>query len=271
MPKSFSRTPEPIQISQNPLKESPELLLRTSANLAQNLTGLRISMERNDPSKILWSGSELVPSRGSPPVEHENVLRLVNDAAQGIVEAIHGEMRLRTKEVDARALGRRALVAMFSMEKPKHLEADALLSMAFDLEAHGLFLAWRSLLRVFMLVERHDGVEQSMVDEATEFAAKAVEMDPMNSMVLAAAANTALIIEGNAEKGKELSKRALRINPANPFALDASAMAAMYHGELANAHRLHDARVHPLVVAARRVPTQDQGRGCQLFPAFPTR
>ncbi len=227
-----------IGVSATPSKLKPDLILRTSASLSQSLAGLRISMEQNAPNQQIWAGSELVQSKGTPPVEHENVLRLINNAAEGIVAAIQSQEQALGGGMSAHALARRALRLMFTMEPEKHLQADGFFNIAFELQPNGLFLAWRALLRVLMLVERHDANMAFTPDEALEFSSKALELEPLNSLVLAAAANTALIIEGNSEKGQELAMRATRINPANPFALDAAAMAALYCGDVKAAHRL---------------------------------
>jgi Flp pilus assembly protein TadD len=58
----------------------------------------------------------------------------------------------------------------------------------------------------------------------------------MNSMVLAAAANTKLLVEGQIEGGCDLAERAVRVNPANPFAWDALSTAALHFGQLRRAH-----------------------------------
>ncbi|MEO1362261.1 MAG: hypothetical protein AAFU86_00615 [Pseudomonadota bacterium] len=220
------------------------LVLRTTATLSAGLAGLRVSMEGGRPGELLWSGSELVQSKGTPPIDHENVLRLVNNAAEGIIDAMYGAHRDTTNGMDAHALARRAVTLLFSMERSQHVQADGLLEMAFQMEPRGVFLAWRAMLRIVMLVEAHDGVDGAPEDEALDFAARAFEIEPLNSVVLAAIANTALILEGDIVKGQEFAERAVRVNPANPFALDALSIAALYHGDVQAAHNLQKCAKH---------------------------
>jgi tetratricopeptide (TPR) repeat protein len=214
-----------------------DLILRTSASMSSGLAGLRVSMERANGGQNLWSGSELVESKGVPPIDHENVLRLINNASEGISEVLYHAAHTDTEGFDATILTRRALKLMFSMRKNEQQQADGLLSMAFEIQQRGVILAWRVMLRILMLVEQHEGVDEDSAAVAIELAHRALELEPLNSMVVAAASNAALILEGDNVRGLELAERAVRLNPANPFALDCLSIAALYHGDNAVAHR----------------------------------
>ncbi|MBM7067393.1 hypothetical protein [Actibacterium sp. 188UL27-1] len=215
----------------------PDFVLRTRASIQSGMAGLRVSMEQGAKGVQLWSGSKLVQAAGAPPVDSEDVLRLVHEATEGVSEALYTAARLGNEGFDAAVLARIGLRKLFSMKKSEQLVADGMLSTAFDLHPRGVYLAWRVLLRIVMLIERHDGLPDDYEQEACDMARRAFELEPMNSMVLAACSNAALILQGDDDGGLEYAERSVQANPANPFAWDCLSMAALYNGRLNKAHR----------------------------------
>ena len=214
-----------------------DLVLRTRASVDREIAGLRVSMERGPQGHNLWSGAELVQMHGAPPVDHRNVLRLIHEATENISEALYNGARLTGEGFDASVTARVAVRKLFSMRKPDQLDADKLLATAFDLDPRGVYLAWRVLLRIVMLIERHSGLPDNHADEAEEMTARALELEPYNSMVLVAASQAALILGGDNTAGLEFAQRGLKANRANPFAWDSLSLAALYHGNAQMAHR----------------------------------
>ncbi|MDF0599256.1 hypothetical protein P1J78_00795 [Psychromarinibacter sp. C21-152] len=214
-----------------------DLVLRTRASVDRQMAGLRVLMESGPGGNSLWSGTEFVEMQGAPPLDHLNVLRLIHEASDSVSEALSDTARLGGDEFDASVTARIAVRRMFSMRADDQLEADRLLETAFDLMPRGVFLAWRALLRIMMLVERHSAFTDDAAAEAEAMAARALELEPTNSMVLAAATHAALVLGGDTTAGMEYAQRGLRANRANPFAWDGLAMAALYHGNAKLAHR----------------------------------
>ncbi|MDJ0828054.1 MAG: hypothetical protein QNJ16_21435 [Rhodobacter sp.] len=227
-----------VQIIKDESSKPSELdfVLRTSASMSKGHAGLSVSMQQGAQGHNLWSGSELVMINGAQPLYHDDVLRLVNEASENVSEALYSAARLGTGSLDAAVLTRIAVRKLFSMEKSEQVDADAMLATAFDLHPRAVYLAWRVLLRIVMLIERHSGLPDDYVEEANEMSQQALELEPMNSMVLAAAANAALVLRSDNTAGLEYAERSLKANPANPFAWDCMSMAGLYHGhaELAN-------------------------------------
>ena len=213
-----------------------DLTLRTSANFCSGLAGVRVSMERALSRQNLWSGAELIATTKGPPIGDEKLLRLVNQASEGICEALLSSTGASQTRIDVAMLERRAVRLIFGMKAEDQREADTLLVSAFELDPRGTHLSWRAMLRIIMLIEAHDGLPQDYADEAIWMAHKALEMEPLNSLVLAAAAHVAIILEHDNVRGLEFAERALRVNAANPFAIDAYSIAALYHGAIPQAH-----------------------------------
>lgn len=215
-----------------------DMILRTQASLSKGLAGLHVSMERGPHRINLWSGSEMVQTGGAPPVDHENLLRLVHEVTEGVTEAMYDASRTGTASLDAGVLARIAIRKLFSMEKSEQLTADGMLATAFELQPKGVYLAWRVFLRIVMLIERHAGLPDDYAEQAKELSARSMELEPLNSMVLAAASNAAMILRADDVGGLEYAERSLKANPANPFAWDCLSVAALYHGKAERAHAL---------------------------------
>lgn len=215
-----------------------DLILRTRASLSPGLAGMNVSMERGPDRINLWSGSELVQTAGAPPLDHENLLRLIHEVTEGVTEAMYDASRTGAASLDAGVLARIAIRKLFSMEKSEQLTADGMLATAYELQPKGVYLAWRVFLRIVMLIERHAGLPDDYAEQAQELSARSMELEPLNSMVLAAASNAAMILRADDVAGLEYAERSLKANPANPFAWDCLSVAALYHGKSDRAHAL---------------------------------
>ncbi|MEM7753296.1 MAG: transcriptional regulator, partial [Pseudomonadota bacterium] len=93
-------------------------------------------------------------------------------------------------------------------------------------------------LRVIQHVELHEGRSEDLPDEARKLALLAMEREPMNSMVVAAVANTRLVLDNDVNVCMELARRSVRLNPANPLAWNSLATAKLYAGDIGEAHAL---------------------------------
>ncbi len=235
------------------------IVLSARGFFAGKRAGVRLGVEGGAVGRALWSGTRIVPMTGAPPVEHDDIQRLVNEALDGLSEALLAEARFSRSQMDAGMMGRLAVRRIFSMQPLLLAEAETLLTSADQCDPRGIYLAWRAMLRVTRLVERHDGSDAGIADEAHDLAMRAVAIEPLNSMVLAVAANTMLLIRGDAHAGLEYASRATRANPANPFAWDALSTAAMAAGAVEDAHR-HTAKVQRLAANSPFKHWFDMGR-----------
>jgi hypothetical protein len=100
-----------------------------------------------------------------------------------------------------------------------------------------IFLAWRVQLRVIQRMERHYPESQIAHDELFALMNRALDLEPGNSMVLATAANSLVLIEDDVASGVELARRSLALNSANPFAWDCLSIGLLMDGKAEEAHR----------------------------------
>jgi tetratricopeptide (TPR) repeat protein len=200
--------------------------------------GIRSRVRHGSPDTLVWSGMTSTQLHGAPPVEDLQIVSLGNQLIDALAEAMTGQIT-DTKDIrDANLLTRLAIRRIFTLKPENLLEADNMLAMAEELGAGALSSAWRAQLRVIQHVELHDGRSENLPDEARKLAVLAMEREPMNSMVVAAVANTRLVLDKDVNVCMELARRSVRLNPANPLAWNSLATAKLYAGDIGEAHVL---------------------------------
>jgi tetratricopeptide (TPR) repeat protein len=199
--------------------------------------GLRVRASEGETGRLLWTGgSAPLPASGPIADDLETIL-----FANQVVEALGDALTLVPAAGvpnDALALQRLAMRKMWTMQSGRMAEAEALFALADQMEPRGVIKAWQAQLRVFRMIERHDGTDPAMRDEALELCAQAMEREPNNSMVLAVVAYARNALDRDALASVELAKRSVRINPVNPVAWDSLSIAKLYSGHLAEAHEI---------------------------------
>ena len=200
--------------------------------------GIRARVRHGFPETLVWSGMTSTQLHGAPPVEDLQIVSLGNQLIDALAEAMTGHITESRDIRDANLLTRLAIRRIFSLRPETLREADEMLAMAQELGAGALSSAWRAQLRVIQHVERHEGVPEDLPDQARRLCIDAMEREPMNSMVVAAVANTRLVLDNDVSVCLELARRSVALNPANPLAWDSLATAKLYSGEVGEAHAL---------------------------------
>jgi len=199
--------------------------------------GLRVRASEGETGRVLWSGgSAPLPASGPIADDLETIL-----FANQVVEALGDALTLQPgpgAPNDALALQRLAMRKMWTMQPGRMAEAEGLFALADQMEPRGVIKAWQAQLRVFRMIERHDGTDPSMREEAMELCAQAMEREPNNSMVLAVVSYARNALDRDPLASVELAKRSVRINPVNPVAWDSLSIAKLYSGHLAEAHEI---------------------------------
>ena len=199
--------------------------------------GLRVRASEGETGRLLWSGgSAPLPASGPIADDLETVL-FANQVVEALGDALTLTPALGVPN-DALAVLRLAMRKMWTMQPGRMAEAEALFALADQMEPRGVIKAWQAQLRVFRMIERHDGTDPAMRDEALELCAQAMEREPNNSMVLAVVAYARNALDRDALASVELATRSVRINPVNPVAWDSLSIAKLYSGHLAEAHEI---------------------------------
>ena len=203
-----------------------------------NAVGIRSRVRHGAPETLVWSGMTSTQLHGAPPVEDLQIVSLGNQLIDALAEAMTGHITDTQDIRDANLLTRLAIRRIFTLKPENLLEADKMLQSAEELGAGALSSAWRAQLRVIQHVELHNGRSEDLPAEARKLALNAMEREPMNSMVVAAVANTRLVLDNDVNSCMELARRSVRLNPANPLAWNSLATAKLYAGDIGEAHAL---------------------------------
>ncbi len=210
--------------------------VRARAAFNNGTTVIHASCIDDNTNRQLWSGYRTLPARGAPPVDHDDVLQMRNEAIDAISEAFCVDARRANGGDNAEVLASLAVQKLFSMNPVEQREADVLLAQAFEINPRGAFLAWRILLRVVQILERNSPCAQTATEELREMSRQALLLEPMNSLVLSIIAYAKLTITSEISLGYEMARRSSALNPANPFAWMALATAEVYLGHIDRAH-----------------------------------
>lgn len=203
--------------------------------------GLRVQMEEAQSRRTLWSGRRAIEAQGAPPVDHVDFLSLVHEATEALADSLVLRFNRNMERTDASILGRMALHKIFTMNVGEVIHADHLLQRAYELEPRAIFLSWRAQLRIIQQMERHAADGAQRIEEIERLVLAAVRLEPSNSMVLSVAANAHLLIQDDVHAGMEMARRAVDLNPANPFGWDALSIGLAMAGKPQEAH-LHQLR-----------------------------
>lgn len=200
--------------------------------------GLRARINQGAPSVLIWSGMTSTQLHGAPPVEDLEIVSLGNQLIDALADAMTVRIADTQDTRDANLLTRLAIRRVFCLRPDALIEADEMLARAQELGPRALPVAWRAQLRLIQHVELHPDRPEDLPDEARRFCTEALELAPLNSMVLAAVANSRLVLDQDASACLELARRSVALNPTNPLAWNSLANAKLYSGDIGEAHAL---------------------------------
>ncbi|WP_146347314.1 tetratricopeptide repeat protein [Phaeobacter marinintestinus] len=197
--------------------------------------GLRVSVEDIDTGRVIWSETNVSPSKGAPNTGDIAMLSLGNRLAGQLKTAVLDGRVTQGTDPDANALAALAIRKMFSMRHTDLLEAEIMLKQAYDIQRRGVFKSWLAQLYSIQFVERIRPIED-LRDRSEASCAHALELDPQNSNVLASVADASLVIGRNFARSAQLAKMSVAANPSNPRAWWTQASANLYFGDAQTAH-----------------------------------
>ncbi|MEM9902654.1 MAG: hypothetical protein AAF865_15005 [Pseudomonadota bacterium] len=201
--------------------------------------GLRVTLEEAGTLRSFWAEHAMVALPLSLMSENVACLALVHRLIQALTRnlapAVSGDGPTR-RDAAAQVTAIAGLRKMFSMRHSELLEADRMFAAAIEREPRGLYYAWRAQLAVIRFVELAADDVLALKAECAEHCARAIELEPLNSHVLASVANAKMLLERDLEASTLLSQQAVSANRANPLAWWSWANVTLYRGELEMAH-----------------------------------
>jgi DNA-binding SARP family transcriptional activator len=178
----------------------------------------------------LWSGSETISQENGFVYEAHRLLALINRAIDVAGQCLS---RIDSSFDSSRGFMRafEAVQRMFKIDLPEVDRADALLGEAYELDAKPVYFAWRAYSRIFYVGEHIHADRRRLIEEAEEYARRAIEADPHNATVLALASYVYSFIFHNFPLAHELAELSVRCNPAHPLGHASLGRAKSYLGE----------------------------------------
>lgn len=194
-------------------------------------THFLVRLEATDSGYVLWSNHlGLAAAPGAAIIADRRFDRLANQAAETAVDLIPKLFTQGGSDIRAEAYVARALREMFSFDSARLRVADGLLGEAAQLAPSARLDAWRSLLRMFMIVERTERDIAGLRGEAEAFSRSAMEGAEGNALILGIIAKVKVLLDGDADAGGYIARDAAERNPGNPFVLSGLASALMHAG-----------------------------------------
>ena len=193
-----------------------------------NRIGLRISARHAVENRVFWSETASSTDRSGPIEQSLDLLNL----AFRLQTSVHKEIMVLTgggtDGLFPPVLLGTAIPQIFSFKPGEVQRASQLLDECLDERNAATFWGWQAQIAVINLIERFTDAPEACIEKGKALAAKAVEADPMNSMVLSTAANAQMLLDWDISAGAELASLAIRVNPSNPFGWWSYANAALY-------------------------------------------
>lgn len=211
----------------------PDLVLEMGS--AVDPGGVRVMVRLISPRQghFLWSGRAHLP--GPPDRAAEGA---EYSAFQNLVLVAIFERGLRDFRGNGFFRVQQALALLFTGQRRDITAAEDILSSLIELDdALPLVQALRGYQRLTSVIElRGDAGRQA--DEALQLAREALMLGQTNPMVLALAAQVAMKLEGDVDRGWHLAARAVALDAVNPYALAAAGHAATLLGRPGDSYAL---------------------------------
>ncbi|WP_298975817.1 hypothetical protein [uncultured Roseobacter sp.] len=204
-----------------------EISLR-AVPVSQTNISVRATVARSSSGHILWADTICGAIDPTNTVANFDLLGLAYRAQAAVMKEIKFSFGNDENLGEEGFLLEPVIDRVFSFRPQIVASARPLLDQGFSAKSAGTIMGWKAQLAIIELIERFQPDEEGLIEQGINYAARAVELDPMNSMVLSTAANANILLSWNTDVGAELSKLALKVNPTNPLAWISSALAAVY-------------------------------------------
>jgi DNA-binding SARP family transcriptional activator len=210
--------------------------LRVEALPISRDVAINIVLLTADGATQLWSGSATISLETGFVSDAPRLQALIN---RSIEIAGYSLSRMTSSSDASRAFVSAfdAVQRMFRIDLDEVDRADALLSNAHELDPQAVYLAWRAYDRIFYVGEHIHADRRLAVEEAEEFARRALEADPHNATVLALTSYVYSFVLHKFPLGHELAEASLKCNPAHPLGHAFLGRAKSYLGDHEAAYR----------------------------------
>lgn len=207
----------------------PPVLVEVRASLLGEELQTSIVARIPATGKVIWTSSISSDCKTATSVTSQTMMEFVMGAVDSIESMIVRQMRQGAKPTLYTAVHQ-----LFGLSHDGIQDARTLLGQLLSETYSANTQAWFGVAAMFMIGEGHaDG--EDMLEEANEHIQNALSMAPSNAMVLAIAGHFAGFVRRDHDLASDYLVQSRRIVPNLAFAWDATAMSAVYKGDLAAA------------------------------------
>jgi DNA-binding SARP family transcriptional activator len=216
------------------------LILTVGASEGQDKLHFVTTLESSRTGQVLWSRQAHSATETASDVLAGNLPSVIFEAAEAAINAMPKVVGDDPSPLRAEAMMARAVRAIFSFQEHQLRFADDLLRDAAAIVPSSRAYAWRAVLRQFMGVERTEKDSTRLRDEAELFSQKAMEVAPVNSLVLSLLSQVEIMLHDNLDAGARLARDAIHLNPLNAFGYIAQAGSLLRQGKPDEAYAAAD-------------------------------
>jgi hypothetical protein len=220
---------------------------------------LSVSLRASD-GVVLWSGTRMVAFGTEAGLDRPEVLALMFEAQDALAVHLSDLRSARAAPACSAIAVQRAASDLISFEAGRmHAAERELEAQAADAPSP-IVLAWLMMTYRTMILERIEEATPERIERIEAAAARAIELGSTHPFSLAAASAMFIRFLGRPGEGVDLARRAVRLNPANPFAVDALGSAYYLRGQAEEGYRMANL-ARSLAAGTRMSPYFDMGAG----------
>ncbi|MEM9498803.1 MAG: hypothetical protein AAGA28_12850 [Pseudomonadota bacterium] len=204
----------------------PPVLVETRLSLLARDLQITILARVPATGKVVWTSS--IGSDWDTALSISS--QTLDEFVMGAVDSIEAVV-MRQQGLSMRPTLYTAVHQLFALSRDGIVDARDILGH-FDGESYSANAqAWRALATTLLLGESHDPSQDAM-SEAHHLLTRALEAEPSNAVVLAIAGHVAGFVRRDVPEGRRLLAESRRSLPNLAFGWDATAMNAVYSGDL---------------------------------------
>ncbi|MEO1138365.1 MAG: hypothetical protein AAFW87_02815 [Pseudomonadota bacterium] len=207
----------------------PPVLVETRISLIARELQITILARVPATGKVIWTSSIGTDWDTAISISSQTLDEFVSGAADSIEAVV-----MRQVGQAARPTLYTAVHQLFALSRDGIVDAHDMLG-TFDGEVFSANAqAWRALATTLLLGERHDPCEEAVANSHA-LLSRALEAEPFNAVVLAIAGHVAGFVRRDITEARRLLAESRRSLPNLAFGWDATAMNAVYSGDLTTA------------------------------------
>ncbi len=212
-------------------EDDAELVLDLVHHTESNILRARLICVHS--GRHVWTGTLRLDANDTDSAMRIEIARLATEGAQA---AVAEGLRRRGQASQDKTGIIRAVRNIFTFRPADLAEADRLLASLGD--TYPSALGWRVFLKMVHRIESAIPEDADFAAEVEALVQQSLSRGQQNTMVLAAAAHACIKVLNRPEDALILAERALQINWANPFAIDALSDALLKRERFDEAHAL---------------------------------